>query len=225
VVVDWKIKKLGESMALTYDDVFGKKKKTIDERIGDSMLVFSIGLAVFFWFFNVLIRFLDSPDLSLKLLLIGTDLQFYENLFGCALFIVFGSHVSTSIKKQRQTEEKFEKIQKKHHSLLEGIEEGYYEINVLGEFKFINHSMCALLERNEKEIIGTNIISYLDEKYTPHFNTLFNKIKQNQGRSGTIKCRLKRTGGEQKDVEISVFQTLNTDLKIDGVSGIVRDIS
>ncbi|MBC8439832.1 MAG: PAS domain-containing protein [Deltaproteobacteria bacterium] len=212
-------------MALTYDEVFGKKKKTIDERIGDSMLAFAIGLAFFFWFFSVLIRFLDSPDLSLRLLFIGTELQFYEKLFGSTLFIVFGSHVSSSIKKQRQAEKNFKIIQKKHHIILESIEEGYYEIDFSGEFKFINKSMCTLLARNEKEIIGTNIISYLDDKYIPHFNTLFNKIKNNVGRSGKIKCKLKLKEGVRKDVEISVSQILDTDLKSDGVSGIIKDIS
>ena len=212
-------------MALTYDEVFGKKKKTIDERIGDSMLAFAIGMAFFFWFFTVLLRFLDSPDLSLRLLFIGTELQFYEKLIGSTLFIVFGSHVSSSIKKRRQAEEDFKIIQKKYHIILEGIEEGYYEINFRGEFKVINNSMCTLLALNEKEIIGTNIISYLDDKYIPHFNTLFNKIKHNEGRSGKIKCKLKLKEGVRKDVEISVSQILDTDLKSDGVSGIVRDIS
>ncbi len=212
-------------MALTYDEVFGKKKKTIDERIGDSMLAFAIGMAFFFWFFTVLLRFLDSPDLSLRLLFIGTELQFYEKLIGSTLFIVFGSHVSSSIKKRRQAEEDFKIIQKKYHIILEGIEEGYYEINFRGEFKIINNAMCTLLARNEKEIIGTNIISYLDDKYIPHFNTLFNKIKNNKGRSGKIKCKLKLKEGVRKDVEISVSQILDTDLKSDGVSGIVRDIS
>ena len=212
-------------MALTYDEVFGKKKKTIDERIGDSMLAFAIGMAFFFWFFTVLLRFLDSPDLSLRLLFIGTELQFYEKLIGSTLFIVFGSHVSSSIKKRRQAEEDFKIIQKKYHIILEGIEEGYYEINFRGEFKIINNAMCTLLARNEKEIIGTNIISYLDDKYIPHFNTLFNKIKNNKGRSGKIKCKLKLKEGVRKDVEISVSQILDTDLKSDGVSGIIKDIS
>jgi len=212
-------------MALTYDDVFGKKKKTIDERIGDSMLAIAICVAVFFWFFSVLIRFLDSPDMSLSLLIIGTNLQLYEKLFASTLFIVFGSHVSSSIKKRRQAEKNLKKIQTKYHSIVEGIEEGYYELNLLGEFKFINSSLCTLLSQNEIEIIGTNLTSHIDEKYTPHFNALFTKLKHNEMRSGKIKCKLKLKGGIRKDVEISAFQILDSDLKIEGVSGIVKDIS
>lgn len=65
-------------MTLTYDDVFGKRKKrTIDECIGDLMLAIAICLAVFFWIFSVLIRFLDSPDMNLRLLIMGTNLQLY----------------------------------------------------------------------------------------------------------------------------------------------------
>ncbi|WP_457553256.1 PAS domain-containing protein [Desulfobacula sp.] len=212
-------------MAIIYDEKFWNKKKTIDDRVGDSMIAFGIGLACFFWFFNVLIRFIDSPDLGLKLLLIGTDLQFYESLFGSTLLIVFGSHVSSNIKKRRQAEENFKKTEEKYRVILENIGEGYYEISLRGKFKFINNFMCTILARDEKEIIGTNIISHLDEKYISNFNTFLNKIIHNEERSGTIKCKFKLKGGKRKDVEISAYQLLNTDLKIDGVRGIIRDIS
>jgi len=211
-------------MAVIYDEKFWNKKKTIDERIGDSMLTIAICIAVFFWFFSVLIRFLDSPDLSLKLLLMGTDLQFYEKLVASTLFILFGSHVSAAIKKRRQAEENFKKIKKKYRNILEEIKEGYYEANIRGELKFINTSMCNLLARDEIEIIGTSMISHLESKYIPGFNTLFNQIKNNQERSGTIKCKIKLKRGELKNVEISASQILDDDLKIAGVSGIVRDI-
>ena len=69
------------------------------------------------------------------------------------------------------------KIKKKYRNILEEIKEGYYEANIRGEFKFINTSMCTLLEREEIEIIGTSIISHLESKYIPGFNTLFNQIK------------------------------------------------
>ena len=156
-------------MAIIYDERFWNKKKTIDERIGDSTIAFAIGAAIFFWFFSVLIRFLDSPDLSLRLLVLGTDLQFYEQLFGSTLLIVFGSHVSSNIKKRRQAEENFIKTEEKYRIILENIEEGYYEININGQFKLINNSMCTLLACKESEIIGTNIISHIEEKYIPNF--------------------------------------------------------
>lgn len=211
-------------MAVIYDEKFWNKKKTIDERIGDSMQTIAICIAVFFWFFSGLIRFLDSPDLSLRLLLMGTDLQFYEKLVASTLFVLFGAHVSSAIKKRRQAEKNFQKIKKKYRNILEEIKDGYYEANIRGEFKFINTSMCNLLERDEIEIIGTSIISLLESKYISGFNTLFNQIKNNQERSGTLKCKIKLKRGGLKNVEISASQILDDDLKIAGVRGIVSDI-
>lgn len=212
-------------MAVIYDDKFWNKKKTLDERIGDSMLAIAIGTAVLFWLFSVLIRFLDSPDLGLGLLLMGTELQFYEQLLGSTLFIVFGSHVSSAIKKRRQAEENVKKIKKKYRDILAGIKDGYFETNIRGEVKFINNAMSTFLARDEIDIIGSSMVSHLDKKYIPGFSTLFNQIKNNQERTGEIKCKFKLKTGEIKNVEISVSQITNNDMKITGVSGLVRNIS
>ncbi len=107
-------------MAFISKAFFWDNKKSINKHIGDSMLAFGLGIAVFFWFFNVLIRFLDSPDLGIGLLLIGTEFQFYEKLFGSTLFILFGSHVQTNIKKRRQAEEQMQESREKLGQAIQG---------------------------------------------------------------------------------------------------------
>jgi PAS domain S-box-containing protein len=199
--------------------------KTFDIRIGDSMLAFGIGIAIFFWFFNAMIRFLDSPDLGWKMILIGTELQFYEKLAASSLFIVFGSHVQTNIKKRRQAENDLHKSEEKYRIILESIEEGYYEINFDGNFQFVNQSMCALLARTEKEIIATNIFSHLDKKDVDEFNTFLTRIKKNENHFSTIECEVKIKGGGRKIIEISASLIVNFNFEAVGVKGIVRDVT
>ena len=199
--------------------------KTIDDRIADSMLAFSIGIAICYWFFNALICFIDSPDSGWKMIIMGTELQFYEKLAVSALFIAFGSHVQANIKKRRQSEDNLQKSNKKYRIILESIEEGYYEINFAGEFKFINNSMCKIMARTEKEIIGTNITSHLDKKDINGFKTVFNKIKNNENQYNTIECELKIKGGGRKFIEMSASVMTDFNLPEGRVRGIVRDIT
>ncbi len=199
--------------------------KIIDNHIGDSMVAFGIGIAICFWFFNALIRFIDSPDLGWKMIIIGTELQLYEKLAVSTLFIVFGSHAKTNIKKRRHAEDNLQKSDEKYRIILESIEEGYYQINFDGDFEFINKSMCKILTQTEDKIIGTNIISHLDKNSIDGFNTFFNKIKNNEKHPSTIECEIKIKGGGRKTIEISASLMDSFNLTPDRIRGVVRDIT
>ena len=201
------------------------QEKSSRDRIGDSMLAFGIGIAICFWFFNALIRFFDSPDLSWRMIIIGTELQFYEKLIVCTLFIVFGSHAKANIKKRREAEDNLQESHEKYRIILESIEEGYYEINFAGDFKFVNNSMCKILARSEKDIIGTNITYHLDQNDIEGFNTFFNKIKNNEKHPSTIECEINTKGGGRKTIEMSASLMVNIHLPADRVRGVVRDIT
>jgi len=207
------------------DNQITLQKKTVDDRIGDSMLAFGIGIAICYWFFNALICFIDSPDSGWKMILMGTELQLYEKLVVSALFIAFGSHVQSNIKKRRQSEDNLQKSNEKYRIILESIEEGYYEINFAGDFKFINKSMCKIMALAEKEIIGTNITSHLDKKDIDGFKTFFNKIKNNEKHANTIECEFQIKGGGRKIIEMSASVMADFNLTKGRVRGIVRDIT
>ena len=201
------------------------QRKIIDNHVGDSMIAFGIGIAICFWFFNALIRFIDSPDLSLKMIIMGTELQLYEKLAVSTLFIAFGSHAKTNIKKRRHAEDNLQESDEKYRIILESIEEGYYEIDFNGNFQFINKSMCKILTRTENEIIGTSIISHLDKKDIKDFQSFFKKIRNNKKHSSTIECGIKTKGGGRKTIEMSAALMANFNSPPDRFRGVVRDVT
>ena len=201
------------------------QRKTINNHIGDSMVAFGIGIAICFWFFNALIRFIDSPDLGWKMIIMGTELQLYEKLAVSTLFIAFGSHAKTNIKKRRHAEDNLQESDEKYRIILESIEEGYYEIDFNGDFKFINRSMCKILTRTENEIIGTKITSHLDKKDIDGFQTFFNKIKNNEKHPGTIECEVKIRGRGRKTIEMSASLMADFNLTPDRIRGVARDVT
>ncbi len=196
-----------------------------ENRFGDSMLTFGIGMAIFFWLFSTLLRFVDAPDLGWRLLLIGTELQFYEKSIVSILFIVFGSHVKSNVVKRRQAEKNLKKSEEKYRIILESIEEGYYEIDIYGDFTFVNPSMCRLISRSERNIIGTNITGYLDTKDGDSFAVFLKKIQNDENHPTTIECELKIKGGGRKIIEMSASLMSNVNYSVSGARGIVRDIT
>lgn len=201
------------------------EKSNADNRFSDSIMWFGLGIPVFFWLFSTLLRFIDTPELNWQHLFIGTELQFYEKLVVCTLFIVFGSHVQTNIKKRRQAEANLQKSKEKYRIILESIEEGYYEIDLDGEFIFLNPSMCKIMTRVEKEIIGTKITSYFSALDSESFSTFLNRIKNNERQHSTIECELKIKGGGKKIIEMSASLMGDANVSANGIRGIIRDIT
>jgi len=49
-----------------------------------------------------------------------------------------------------------EMAEEKYRSILESMEEGYYEVDLAGNFTFFNHSLTRILGYGEEELKGTN---------------------------------------------------------------------
>lgn len=202
-----------------------KDRLKSDDHFGDSMLAFGMGISVFFFIFSFFLNYLANPGQEWKLLLIGSEIQFYEKLFACTLFLIFGSHVKANIIKRRQAEKKLEVSQEKYRNILESIEEGYYETSVDGDFSFLNPSMCKVLARPEKNILGTNFRSYLNTEDRKTFTTFFTELKNNEKHSQTMESEVKIKGGARKIIELSASLILNLNSQAVGIRGIVRDIT
>lgn len=197
----------------------------MNDRLANSMLGFGLGITMFYWFFSSLLRFMDAPSLDWQTVVIGTQFQLYEKLVVSILFIIFGSHVQANIKKRRQAEENLNESEEKYRSILESIEEGYYEVNLEGHFTFLNNSMCTILSRDKDEVLRSNIREYVSKQdRTVFFNSL-EDIKTSKMLTTTIECELLTKGGGKKIIELSASLIKDTSLSPSGIRGITRDIT
>ena len=57
----------------------------------------------------------------------------------------------------------------KYRSVLDNIEEGYYEVDLAGNFTFFNDSLCRIWEYPKKELMGLNYRQYVDEESADKF--------------------------------------------------------
>ena len=66
------------------------------------------------------------------------------------------SHLQYGMKKRRQAEEKATTNEWKYDSIIKGIEDGYYEVDVNGNFTFFNDSMCKIYGCSREELSRLN---------------------------------------------------------------------
>jgi PAS domain S-box-containing protein len=66
--------------------------------------------------------------------------------------------------------------EERYRTILESIEEAYFETDLEGNFKFFNDSLPSILEYSKKELEGMNYRNYMPPETAKDIYTLFNEI-------------------------------------------------
>ena len=80
------------------------------------------------------------------------------------------------ITERKQAEEDLRKSEERYRTILEDIDEGYYENDLAGNFTFVNDAECRDLGYSREELIGMNYRQYSDEATAKNLYELFNNI-------------------------------------------------
>jgi PAS domain S-box-containing protein len=126
---------------------------------------------------------------------------------------------------RRQREEQLRSSEERYRSILENMEEGYYEVDLEGNFTFFNESLCKMLNYTKDELMGMNNRQYMDKKSAEKVFRIFNEVFRTGESSKAIDIKIKKSDGEEKFGEISVSLLRDRNNEIVGFRGIVRDIT
>lgn len=135
---------------------------------------------------------------------------------------VLGHYVD--INDRKKSEEILKASEERYRTILENIEDGYYEVDLKGVLTFFNESLCKISGYSREELKGTKTSRYLDKNTLNKISRVSKKIYETgQPRKHTdfqITCK----DGFKKHIEIS--SSLIRDLSGNpiGFRGIARDI-
>jgi PAS domain S-box-containing protein len=120
--------------------------------------------------------------------------------------------------KQKQSEAKY-------RTILENIEEGYFEVDLAGNFIFFNDSMCRCLGYSPKELMGMNYKKYMDKENAKKIFKDFNELYTSEPTSRLIEYEIIRKDGTRRQLE--GFASLQKDSSGDTIlfRGTVRDVT
>jgi len=123
------------------------------------------------------------------------------------------------------TEETLRKDNEKYKNILEGIEDGYFEVDIAGNFTFFNPAMLKILGYSSDELMGMNNRKFMDEVNAKKVFSTFNKVYKTGVPTKAFDWELIRKNGEKRIVEISVSLLKGENNKFAGFMGIARDIT
>ena len=133
--------------------------------------------------------------------------------------------VSRDITEQKQAREALRESEEKYRTILESIEDGYYEVDIAGNFTFFNDSMCRILGYPKDELMGMNNREYSDKEAAKKVYQVFNKVYSTGNPAKGSGWEILRKDGTKRHIETSV--SLIKDSKGHGIGfrGIVRDVT
>jgi len=139
--------------------------------------------------------------------------------------ILFIEGFAEDVTERRRVEEALKASEEKFRTILESIEDGYYEVDIAGNLAFFNDSMCRMLGYSRDELMGMNNRQYMDEENANKVYRTFNKLYSTGQATKAFDWELMRKDGAKCYVETSV--SLIKDLKGQpiGFRGIARDIT
>ncbi len=127
--------------------------------------------------------------------------------------------------KQKQAEQELRQSEEKYRTILENIEDGYYEVDLSGRFTFFNESMRKTLGYSSEELMGMNYRKFTDEKYAKKLFHTFNKVFNTGEPSKEFDWQLLRKDGTRRYIEVSVSLVKDASGNPAGFRGISRDIT
>ena len=129
------------------------------------------------------------------------------------------------VTKQKRAEAALKESEEKYRSILESIQEGYYEIDLKGNHVFFNDAFCNILGVPRDELQGMSYKKIVDASHIQSTFDIFNQVYKTGGSTGDFSWELTRRDGSKRHVEFSI--SLRKDLTGNpiGFKGIARDVS
>jgi diguanylate cyclase (GGDEF)-like protein/PAS domain S-box-containing protein len=126
---------------------------------------------------------------------------------------------------RKRAQERLRESEEKYRTILENIEDGYYEVDLAGNLTFFNDSMCRIWGHAKEELIGMNDRQYTDQENAKRLFQAFNKVYRTGEPSRECDWEIIRKDGTKRCIESSVSLRKDLSGKPIGFRGIVRDIT
>jgi PAS domain S-box-containing protein len=113
----------------------------------------------------------------------------------------------------------------KYRTILESIQEAYFEVDLNGKFTFFNNSMSRLTGHSKEELLGMNHKQLTNEETAKEVLQVFDNVYTTGEPSKGFDWQIIRKDGGEGFVEASVSLQKDSSGKPTGFKGMIRDIT
>ncbi len=174
-----------------------KLKKRMGNRVdmADYMVLTAIFLGALYWALESLLNVFSPEEISFYQEIFGSNISdVWPRLIVFCLFLMFGSHVQFTINERNRALEALKESEEKYRTILENIEEGYYEIDFEGYFIFVNDSLSKILGVPKIDLRFMNFWDFMDEKNAGLINDIFLECRRSGNPIKAFDCEFNMEG-------------------------------
>jgi len=139
--------------------------------------------------------------------------------------IVACLEVSRNVTERKQAEEALRQSEEKYRTILEDMEDSYFEVDLAGNLTFANDSTCRHLRYSSKELIGLNYKDFTAAEDAETVYKAFNKAYRTDKPVHGLIWKIVRKGIGEGLAEAAIFPLRNEKGEIIGFRGLGRDIT
>jgi PAS domain S-box-containing protein len=115
--------------------------------------------------------------------------------------------------------------EEKYRTILQSIEDGYYEVDLAGNMTFFNESLCRILGYTRDELMGMNNRRFTTSRTAKHVYETFNRVYRTGEALKALDWELISKEGGTKFIETSVSLMRDAQGRPTGFRGIARDVT
>jgi PAS domain S-box-containing protein len=115
--------------------------------------------------------------------------------------------------------------EEKYRTILDNIEDGYFEVDLKGNFTFFNNALCRLIGYSQTALMGMNNREYMDEENAKKVFQTFNRVYETGKPTKGFDWEITKVDGSKRQVDASVSLITDIEGNPAGFRGIVRDIT
>jgi PAS domain S-box-containing protein len=132
---------------------------------------------------------------------------------------------SRDITERKKADEALRQSEEKYRNILENVDEGIYEVDLAGNFTFLNDSMARIFGYPKEELMGMNNRQYTDEENAKKLFQSFNQVYRTEKPGAKCDYELTRKDGTKRYVETSASLRKDPSGKPIGFRGVARDVT
>ena len=126
---------------------------------------------------------------------------------------------------RNHAEEHLRNSEEKYRTILESMEEGYYEFDVSGNLKFFNDAFYKIIGYSREKLIGTNYRKFTDARDAGKVFRAFNNVYVSHKPSKEFEWQIIREDGAKRHLEASVSLVKSAEGLPGGFQGVIRDVT
>jgi len=129
------------------------------------------------------------------------------------------------ITERKQTEEALRQSEERYRTILEEMEDGYYEVDLAGNYTSFNDATCRAYGYSREEMMGMNYRVYTPKEETERVYKTYNQIYRTGKPNKGFTYEVVRKDGSTGFGELAAFPLRNQEGKIIGFRGVSRDVT